>query len=83
MISATFTFYVNGDSYHELKANADAVVVELLKDEDDFENEDIQNMEDFEAVYSVDYELVIDENQDMEVDSDYQAEVTARIKPRR
>jgi len=79
--SATFTFNVTGDSYSELQEKADAIVVEFLRDEDsEQEHLDVNNLESF---FSVDYDMTVDENQDMEVDSDYRAQVTSRIKPRR
>lgn len=81
MISATFTFHVNGDSYWELREKADAVVVEFLQDDNDELVE--PSIEDFRSTFSINYDMVIDENTDMEIDSDYRAEVTARVKPRR
>jgi len=82
LISATFTFHVNGDSYWELREKADAVVVEFLQD--DTEEELVEaSIEDFRSTFSIGYDMVIDENTDMEIDSDYRAEVTARVKPRR
>lgn len=81
MISSTFKFDVSGDSYWEIKEKSDAIVVEFLSDEEDVEQG--ASIEDLTTMFSVDYEFSIETNQEMEVDSDYRAEVTARIKPRR
>lgn len=81
MISSTFKFDVSGDSYWEIKEKSDAIVVEFLSDEEDIEEN--ASIDDLRTIFSVDYEFSIEANQEMEVDSDYRAEVTARIKPRR
>lgn len=65
----------------EIKEKSDAIVVEFLSDEEDIE--DNASIDDLKTIFSVDYEFFIEANQEMEVDSDYRAEVTARIKPRR
>lgn len=81
MISSSFTFQVTGDSYWEIKEKADDVVVEFLSDEEDVEQN--ASIDDLKTMFSIDYEFTIYSNQEMEVDSDYRAEVAARIKPRR
>lgn len=81
MISSTFKFDVLGDSYWEIKEKSDAIVVEFLSDEEDIEQD--VSIENLTTIFSVDYEFSIETNQEMETDSDYRAEVTARIKPRR
>lgn len=81
MISSTFKFDVLGDSYWEIKEKSDAIVVEFLSDEEDIEQD--VSIENLTTMFSVDYEFSIETNQEMETDSDYRAEVTARIKPRR
>lgn len=81
MISSTFKFDVSGDSYWEIKEKSDAIVVEFLSDEEDIEQD--VSIENLTTMFSVDYEFSIETNQEMETDSDYRAEVTARIKPRR
>jgi hypothetical protein len=70
-----------GDSYWEIKEKSDAIVVEFLSDEEDIEQD--VSIENLTTMFSVDYEFSIETNQEMETDSDYRAEVTARIKPRR
>ena len=79
MSAATLVFNVTGDSYWELREKADAVLVEFLRDDDSDESD----ISDYKSFFSISYEMAIDENRDMEVDSDYVAEVTARVKPRR
>lgn len=81
MISSTFKFDVLGDSYWEIKEKSDAIVVEFLSGEEDIEQD--VSIENLTTMFSVDYEFSIETNQEMETDSDYRAEVTARIKPRR
>jgi len=81
LISSTFKFDVSGDSYWEIKEKSDAIVVEFLSDEEDIEQD--VSIENLTTMFSVDYEFSIETNQEMETDSDYRAEVTARIKPRR
>ena len=76
MTSTTFKFEVSGDSYEGLKNKADALIANFLRDEDEPDFED----EEFLVSYSVNYEMVVSENQDMSNDSNYTAEVTARIK---
>lgn len=81
MINVNFTFNVNGDSYRELQEKADSVIVEFLNESE--ESPEALEFADFRSNFSIDYDMTITENRDMEVDSDYSAEVTARVKPRR
>jgi hypothetical protein len=76
LTSTTFKFEVSGDSYDELKIKADSLIANFLRDEDEPDFED----EEYLTSYSVNYEMVVSENQDMSNDSNYTAEVTARIK---
>ena len=76
MTSTTFKFEVSGDSYNGLKIKADSLIANFLRDEDEPDFED----EEYLTSYSVNYEMVVSENQDMSNDSNYTAEVTARIK---
>lgn len=77
MNSTLFTFHVSGDSYWELREKADSLIFDFLREDDDFDEEDLH------TVFSISYELTVDENQDMSVDSAYSATVAARIKTRR
>jgi hypothetical protein len=76
LTSTTFKFEVSGDSYDELKIKADSLIANFLRDEDEPDFKD----EEYLTSYSVNYEMVVSENQDMSNDSNYTAEVTARIK---
>lgn len=76
MISTTFKFEVSGDSHEKLRSKADALIVGFLRSnsEPDFEDEE------YLVSHNVNYEMVVTENQDMTNDSNYTAEVIARIK---
>lgn len=76
MISTTFKFEVSGDSHEELREKADALISNFLRQEDSPEFED----EEYLASHSVNYEMVVTENQDMSSDSNYTAEVIVRMK---
>lgn len=76
MISTTFKFEVSGDSHEELREKADALIINFLRQEDELEFED----EEYLTNHSVNYEMVVTENQDMSSDTNYTAEVIARIK---
>jgi hypothetical protein len=76
LISTTFKFEVFGDSHEELRSKAEALIANFLRNEDepDFEPEE------YLVSHSVNYEMVVSENQDMLSDSNYTAEVIARMK---
>jgi hypothetical protein len=76
LISTTFKFEVFGDSHEELREKAEALIANFLRTEDepDFEPEE------YLVSYSVNYEMMVSENQDMSSDSSYTAEVIARMK---
>jgi hypothetical protein len=76
LISTTFKFEVSGDSHEELCEKANALIINFLRQEDDSDFED----EDYLTGHSVNYEMVVTENQDMSSDTDYTAEVIVRIK---
>lgn len=76
MISTTFRFEVSGDSHEELREKADALIVNFLRQEDELEFEDDEDLES----HNVNYEMIVTENQDMSSDTNYTAEVIARIK---
>ena len=76
MISTTFKFEVSGDSHEELREKADALIINFLRQEDNLDFED----EDYLVNHSVNYEMIVTENQDMETNSNYTAEVIARMK---
>jgi hypothetical protein len=76
LISTTFKFEVFGDSHEELREKADALIVNFLRQEGGPGFED----EEYLANHSVNYEMVVTENQDMFSDTNYTAEVTARMK---
>ena len=77
MVSALFTFHVSGDSYWELREKADSLIFDFLQEDSELGEEELHTH------FSISYELSVDENQDMSVDSAYTAMVTARIKTRR
>ena len=77
MVSTLFTFHVAGDSYWELREKADSVIFDFLNENGDFTEEELPTH------FSISYELTVDENQDMSVDSSYVATVAARIKGKR
>lgn len=76
LISTTFRFEVFGDSHEELRERAEALIANFLRTEDepDFEPEE------YLVSHSVNYEMVVTENQDMSSDNNYTAEVIARMK---
>ena len=76
MISTTFKFEVSGDSQEELREKADALIINFLRQENSLDFED----EDYLVNHSVNYEMIVTENQDMETNSNYTAEVIARMK---
>ena len=76
MISTTFKFEVSGDSQEELREKADALIINFLRQENNLDFED----EDYLINHSVNYEMIVTENQDMETNSNYTAEVIARMK---
>lgn len=76
LISTTFKFEVSGDSHQELREKSDALIINFLRQENDLEFED----EEYLVNHSVNYEMVVTENQDMASDSNYTAEVIVRIK---
>jgi hypothetical protein len=76
LISTTFKFEVSGDFHEELREKADALISNFLRQEDSPEFED----EEYLAGHSVNYEMVVTENQDMSSDSNYTAEVIVRMK---
>ena len=76
MISTTFKFEVSGDSHEELREKADALIINFLRQENNLDFED----EDYLVNHSVNYEMIVTENQDMETNSNYTAEVIARMK---
>jgi hypothetical protein len=76
LISTTFKFEVSGDSHEELREKADKLIVNFLREESDAGFEDEEHL----SNHSVNYEMVVTENQDMSNDSNYTAEVIARIK---
>ena len=76
MISTTFKFEVSGDSQEELREKADALIINFLRQENNLDSED----EDYLVNHSVNYEMIVTENQDMETNSNYTAEVIARMK---
>lgn len=76
MISTTFKFEVSGDSQEELREKADALIINFLRQENNLDFED----EDYLVNHSVNYEMIVTENQDMETNSNYTAEVIARMK---
>lgn len=78
MVSTLFTFHVAGDSYWELREKADQIIFDFLREDSELEPD-----EDFLVQYSITYEMSVDENNDMALESSYSAEVSARIKPRR
>ena len=67
-----------GDSYWELREKADQIIFDFLREDSELEPD-----EDFLVQYSITYEMSVDENNDMALESSYSAEVSARIKPRR
>lgn len=67
-----------GDSYWELREKADQIIFDFLREDNELEPD-----EDFLVQYSITYEMSVDENNDMALESSYSAEVSARIKPRR
>ena len=77
MVSTLFTFHVTGDSYWELREKADSLIFDFLSEGNDFDEDELHTH------FSISYELTVDENQDMSVDSSYVATVAARIKARR
>jgi hypothetical protein len=76
LISTTFKFEVSGDSQEELREKADALIINFLRQESNLDFED----EDYLVNHSVNYEMIVTENQDMETNSNYTAEVIARMK---
>jgi hypothetical protein len=76
LISTTFKFEVSGDSQEELREKADALIINFLRQENNLDFED----EDYLVNHSVNYEMIVTENQDMETNSNYTAEVIARMK---
>jgi hypothetical protein len=76
LISTTFKFEVSGDSQEELREKADALIINFLRQENNLDSED----EDYLVNHSVNYEMIVTENQDMETNSNYTAEVIARMK---
>jgi hypothetical protein len=76
LISTTFKFEVSGDSHEELREKADALIINFLRQENNLDFED----EDYLVNHSVNYEMIVTENQDMETNSNYTAEVIARMK---
>jgi hypothetical protein len=76
LISTTFKFEVSGDSQEELREKADALIINFLRQENNLDFED----EDYLINHSVNYEMIVTENQDMETNSNYTAEVIARMK---
>jgi hypothetical protein len=76
LISTTFKFEVSGDSQEELREKADALIINFLRQENSLDFED----EDYLVNHSVNYEMIVTENQDMETNSNYTAEVIARMK---
>lgn len=76
MISTTFRFEVSGDSHEELREKADALIINFLRQDGNLGFED----EEYLTRHSVNYEMIVTENQDMASDSNYTAEVIARMK---
>ena len=68
MISSTLRVFVDGDSYDEIIEKAE-------KEISDFMEIDVE-----EISKKVNYELLISKTEDMSSDTEYQAEVIARIK---
>jgi hypothetical protein len=78
MRTTTLKFNVVGDSYDELTSAADLAISKFLRSEDD----DYEFDEDYEepSRHSINYELVVSENENQSDNHQYKAEVIARIK---
>lgn len=82
MRTTTLKFVVHGDNYDELRDAADLAISKFLGSSSEIEEDDDETEYEDEVapVHTVNYELVVSENTDLNSEYEYTAEVIARIK---
>lgn len=80
--TTTVHFQIGGDSYSELKENAEAAIHKFLETSSDPEY-DLEDEDEYETDTSkpkVNYELIVKQTNDVSSEFEYTAEVIARLK---
>ena len=77
--TTTIHFKVGGDSYAELKENAEAAIQKFIMSSSDEEEFDDEYEEELSSP-KVNYELIVKQAEDLSSEFEYTAEVIARLK---
>ena len=77
--TTTVHFEVGGDSYAELKANAESAIYKFLS-ESDPDDEFEEDEEEETSRPKINYELIVRKTKDVSSEFEYTAEVIARLK---